>query len=255
MVFIKKREGRHGPNICKGEKMDKTDKEDLLNINGGNNKKDLKKILIYGAAIFLIFVIGVIGFAIYKNSKSNNQNSILPPQVKQEPLFKEVPIEQNVTQKTNINVKAKANKTEGNATENNTQNIKKNLLQNLQQSNTGKKQESVNKENKPKEISKNQVKNSVNNTKKHTSFISGKKYYIQVAALLKFKKPNRKFLRLIEKYGYKYRFYQTYIKSNTKKIKVTKILIGPFKTKDEAVKNLKKVKKYIIQNAFIFKVK
>ena len=223
-------------------------KEDLLNINGGNNKKDFKKVLIYGAVVFLIFVIGVIAFAIYKNMKqSSKEESILPPQVKQEPLFKQVPIEQKVSASPKTNQ-------ENNVSNNTSQNKNNAPQENI-------KQVLLNKQPTPKEtpkkiqkpVEKIQPKN--NTLKKQIVKHSIKRiYYIQVAALLKYSKPNKAFLRLIEKYGYKYRFFSTYIKRDNKKIKVTKILIGPF-TKEEARKNLAKVKKYITQNAFIFKVK
>ena len=220
-------------------------KEDLLNINGGNNKKDFKKILIYGAVVFLIFVIGVIAFAIYKNMKqSSKEESILPPQVKQEPLFKQVPIEQKVS------TSPKITKQENNVSNKVAQNKKNNTPQeNI-------KQVLLNKQSTPKETSKKIQKpvekvQPKNNTIKKQ--ITKRIYYIQVAALLKYSKPNKAFLRLIEKYGYKYKIFSTYIKRGNKRIKVTKILIGPF-TKEEARKNLIKVKKYITQNAFIFKV-
>jgi len=224
------------------------DKEDLLNINGGGNKKDFKKILIYGAAVFLLFVIGVIAFAIYKNMKqTNNNESILPPQVKQEPLFKQVPIQNVKNNQNNVN----ENNTTKKASQNKvaTNNIKQALLKNSNEKTTNvktTKEIPISKE-KPVQNVKKQTKNKV--TKTHIN------YYIQVAALLKYKKPNEKFLKLIKKYGYNYRFYTTYIKRGQEKIKVTKILVGPFSDRKEAEKNLQKVREYITQNAFIFKVR
>ena len=244
MRFSKKKEELLGQDICKGEKMNK---DDLLNINPDNNKKDLKKVLIYGVIVFLIFVIGVIAFAIYKNMHPSKEESILPPQVKQEPLFKQLPIEKNASVKTNENIEI--NKSEQTkTTENpNLQNIKKELINNSKNSATANTEQTKPKTNvvvktapKKPEIKKVQK--------------TEKKYYIQVAALLKYKKPNKKFLQLIEKYGYRYRFYTTYINRGNQKIRVTKVLIGPF-DKKEAKENLSKVKKYITQNAYIFKVK
>ena len=66
-------------------------RNDLLNLE---NKKNIKKPLVYGAVAFLVFIIAILGFAIYKNSKEDNV--VLPPQMKQtkqEAMFKEVPIE------------------------------------------------------------------------------------------------------------------------------------------------------------------
>ena len=167
-------------------------KEDLLNINGGNNKKDFKKVLIYGAVVFLIFVIGVIAFAIYKNMKqSSKEESILPPQVKQEPLFKQVPIEQKVSASPKTNQ-------ENNVSNNTSQNKNNAPQENI-------KQVLLNKQPTPKEtpkkiqkpVEKVQPKN--NTLKKQIVKHSIKRiYYIQVAALLKYSKPNKAFLRLIE---------------------------------------------------------
>ncbi len=236
-------------------------KEDLLNINGGDNKKDFKKILIYGAVVFLIFVIGVIGFAIYKNTTSSKEESILPPQVKQEPLFKQLPIEKNKTVNTNVNQNENQKSNKNNNTNAGVttptsskpavkpeENIKEKILHNTQNNNT---QNIIQKTEQPSQIKPVKIRFSKT---KHQTAIKGN-YYIQVAALLKYSRPNKKFLKLIKKYGYNYRFYTTYIKKDNQKIRVTKILIGPFNSRVMAEKNLLKVKKYITQNAFIFKVK
>ena len=240
MNCLKKKEGHHGQNICKEKKMNK---DDLLNINP-NNKKDFKKILIYGAVVFLIFVIGVISYAIYKNMNPSKEESILPPQVKQEPLFKQVPIENNTTNSLQTNVKP-VNVQPKPAQEN----IKQQLLSSEENNNTNQNQTQKTVTKTPLATPVKTVSKPKKEVKKNT-----KHYYIQVAALLKYKKPSNKFLKLIEKYGYKYRFYTTFIKKGNQKIRVRKILVGPFDRK-EAKKNLSKVKKYITQNAFIFKVK
>ena len=69
-------------------------KDDLLNIE---NKKNIKKPLVYGATAFLVFIIAILGIAIYNNTSSKQDNVVLPPQMKeetkQETMFKEVPIE------------------------------------------------------------------------------------------------------------------------------------------------------------------
>lgn len=220
-------------------------KEDLLNLN--NNNKNPKKILIYIAIFFLIFVIGVIVYAVIQgNSTSKNQSeSVIPPQVKEEPLFKQIPIEK----------------------ENNTSSIKTET-NNSQSITNYKKDVNVTKINESKNIEKvkQPIEIQTQNTKKisqlkpkktKTHIVSKKiesKYYIQVAALMKYTKPNKKFLELIKKYGYNYTFYTTVINRNGKKIVVHKILVGPFNSKKEAKKQLLRVKKYITQNAFIFKV-
>ena len=243
MRFSKKKEALLGLDICKGEKMNK---EDLLNINP-NNKKDFKKILIYGVIVFLIFVIGVISFAIYKNMHPSKEESILPPQVKQEPVFKKLPIEKNSSENTNENVEINTSEQTKKVENSNLQNIKKELMNNSK-NNSSENVEKI----KPK--TNLVVKTIPKKTEIKKVQKIEKKYYIQVAALLKYKKPNKKFLNLIEKYGYKYKFYTVYIHKGNKKIRVTKVLIGPF-SKKEAKENLAKVKKYITQNAYIFRIK
>ena len=237
--------------------------DDLINIDGEEKKikeRDIKKYLIYGAVGFLVFVIAVIGFAIYQNS-SKDDNAILPPEVNNQPkekedIFKQLPIEnlsQNSTNQTNQNVVTKP-----------IQSSTQKPIQNFVKEKNITNQSSLLPQPKPlvkkKEIKPNKetqiIKPSKEIKKKEVSkkVIKNRRYYIQVAALMKYSRPNKKFLNLIKKYGYHYIFYPIYIEKNGKKIKITKILIGPF-SKKEAKQNLVKIKKYIASNAFIYKVK
>ena len=248
MVYTKKKEALLGRGICKGDKME--NKEDLLNLN--NNKKNPKKFLIYGAAGFLLFVVGVIVFALMGGGSSQN-NTVIPPQVKEEPLFKEIPIEQNNTVKTDS-----VNKTHS---ETNIQKPKGE--ENLTKNPTPKKEEKTENNIKnpvPKTlpaVQKNETKIKPQTKKTYTKkvFTKSGKYYIQVAALMKYAKPNKKFLTLIKKHGYNYKIYPVTVNKDGKKIKINKLLIGPFASKKEAKKELVKIKRQITQNAFIFKVK
>ena len=278
MKYLKKKEGPLGLDICKGEKM--ANKDDLLNIgNGDNNQNNMKKILIYVAVAFLIFVIGVIGFAILQNNKNSEKDTIIPPetkvQPKQENLFKQIPIENDNTQPQTKPSQTKQPQTtpqpniKENVIQNSTkkqpqpQNIEQNKPQNEPEAKEVKTKEPVvqpKKSNQEKitipgltENTKSKItKNRKNSTSKK---INKGKYYIQVAALLRHKKPSRSFLKLITKNGYKYRFFVTYTKIKNEKVKVTKVLVGPFSNEKYARKALKKVKANITQNAFIFKVK
>jgi DedD protein len=225
------------------------EKDDLLNIKP---KKNIKKPLVYGAIAFLIFIIAVIAYAIYSNSKE--ENVVLPPQVNTQPKeesneFKEVPIEDNTTTLSQKLIKNES--TEINTSVVNIKKPEKKAVSN---------QEKIVPETE-KKVS-NQIKNNVKNntvtvpkkTKNIKKTVNGK-YYIQVAALMKYKNPNKKFLELIKKEGFNYRFYHTYIVKNNQKIPITKILIGPFENEKIARAKLKIVKEKITQNAFIFKVK
>ncbi|ACM93179.1 conserved hypothetical protein [Nautilia profundicola AmH] len=217
-------------------------KDDLLNLN---DKKNLKKPLIYGAIAFLVFIIAILGFAIYNNTASKQDNVVLPPQIqeeKQDTMFREVPIEESAKITENNDLADKLIKKDEEkaapATENKTEQLKE--------------EKPVQKETAEKpEVEKAAPKHVV---KKPTVATKGK-YYVQVAALMKYKKPNQKFLNLIKKEGYNYRLYETYYVKDGKKIDVVKILVGPFKDKTTAKKELKKIKETITQNAFIYKVK
>lgn len=264
--------------------------EDLLkNIGNNPNPTNMKKILIYVAIAFLVFVIGIIGFAVVQNGRNNQKDAIIPPDNNKNVaknnnnnnLFKQIPIEnannQNNSaiannpqnQESKENIKAQVLKNSQNEANNQNQPSKplnQNITQN--QSTKPKEEKEVVKVQTPKEskkvkkVSKKEpevfiptAKKSVVKKEKPKKQIIKNKYYIQVAALLRYKKPSKKFLKLIEKNGYKYKFLETYTKIKNEKVKVTKILIGPFSNRLEAKKALKKVKAKITQNAFIFKVK
>jgi len=215
-----------------------SNKDDLLNLN---NKKTVKKPLIYGAIAFLVFIIGVLGFAIYNNTSSKQDNVVLPPQiqeVKQDTMFKEVPIEETNTTNDKINLADK---------------LIKNEIKNTQTKEEV--SEKIEKEKVQTEVIKQEPKKEVKTVaQKNKKPLTTTKYYVQVAALMKYKKPNQKFLNLIKKEGYNYKLYETYYVKNGKKIEIIKVLIGPF-DKTTVNKELKKIKNSITQNAFIYKVK
>ena len=265
MIYTKKKEVLAGLDICKGVKM--SNKDDLFNIGKENSQNNMKKILIYVAIGFLVFVIGVIGFAIIQNSNNSEKNAIIPPntqtQPKQDNLFKQIPIENDNTQQVKPKSQTNIKKVIQNSEQNHSQVIPETQNQNPIQQN----KPEIKKEVKPATPSKAKVaKPAVKKVikpkkpqrtirKSHKKVINKGKYYIQVAALLRYKKPSKKFLQLITKAGYKYKFFVTYAKLKGEKVKVTKVLAGPFSNRLEAKKALKKVKESITQNAFIFKVK
>ena len=213
-------------------------KDDLLNLN---NKKTVKKPLIYGAIAFLVFIIAILGFAIYNNTSSKQDNVVLPPQiqeVKQDTMFKEVPIEETNTTNDKINLADKLIKNENKNTQ-----TKEEVS------------EKIEKEKVQTEVIKQEPKKEVKTVaQKNKKPLTTTKYYVQVAALMKYKKPDQKFLNLIKKEGYNYKLYETYYVKNGKKIEIIKVLIGPF-DKTTVNKELKKIKNSITQNAFIYKVK
>jgi len=232
-------------------------KEDFFNLN---NSKDnvLRKILIYGAAIFLIFVIGVIIFAIVSNYSNQKSGKVLPFQNNEKSSIKKI----SKNKENNVSNTAKAENTNVKENkQNNTQNqnalvVKNNIQAKTQMSQSQNQIKSASKIETEKDLKKSEIKQKyVKYTPKYYSKIISQKYYIQVAAFLKHKYPNKKFLELLKKYGYKYTIYPIIINKNGRKIKVNKLLIGPFVSRNKAKRELMKVKKYITQNAFIFKAK
>jgi DedD protein len=218
-------------------------KDDLLNLN---TKKTVKKPLVYGAVAFLVFIIAILGFAIYSNSASKQENVVLPPQIqqqKQDTMFKEVPIEEEKKKQDTDTLADKLINNEKNATEQKSEPAEKPVENAKTQKQTEKNTASVNSADK-----------KVKAKTEKPAVLSGEKYYVQVAALMKYKKPNKKFLAIISKEGYKYRLYKTYYVKDGKKIEVTKILIGPF-GKKQVREELKKIRNNITQNAFVYKVK
>jgi len=236
--------------------------EDLLNINP---KKDNKKPLIYAAIGFLIFIILVIAIAIFQNLSNSKNDEILPPAPKQETTqnteeFKPLPVEEA----TNENKLVVEENTTNEATQE-TQTKPKTEEKPITTTETKPEKTEVKPEvkevatQKPKTTTKvapKEVTITIPDVKPSTPKVSKNgKYYIQVAALLRNAKPNKKFLALLDKYGYKYTTLTTYINKNGEKIKVTKLLVGPYATKTEAKKVLYKIKRDVTQNAFIYKAK
>ena len=224
---------------------------DLLDLEQ-NRKKNLKKTLIYGAVAFLVFIIGVLIFAIYSNNLNEDKNVVLPPEEKEEKFtnFKEIPIEEN----DSLEIKELIDNED--------------KQEEIQEDVEEDKKLEENKEIEQKEIIKNEdkliQKNEINSVKKSEEIQTNtykketektvKNYYIQVGALMKYKRPNEEFLNLIKKEGYNYRLYETTYTKNGKEIKIIKILLGGPFSKEEVTKELIKVKRKISKNAFIYKI-
>ena len=75
-------------------------------------------------------------------------------------------------------------------------------------------------------------------------------YYVQVGSFSKYA-PDKKFLNKIKSSGYSYSFHKIVVKGKT----VTKVVIGPYKTKSDARKDLTNIRKSIIKGAFIVKLR
>jgi len=112
---------------------------------------------------------------------------------------------------------------------------------------------------KPKKITQTKqhtVKKSAPAVKKHTS-VSKKKsppvasgaYYVQVGSFAKYK-PAKAFLDKIADRGYTYTFHKVTRNSKT----VTKVLVGPFRTKAAAREALPVIKTHVVSGAFLTKI-
>ena len=192
-------------------------------------------------------------FAIYSNTSNEDKNVLLPPEEKEEKLanFKEIPIEEDSSlaiKKLIDNENSQKNQTFKENKEN-----KEKKEDKLPIKETSKKEDNITKEIKPVKEKKPVVKEKVTTPKKDSKKVT-KNYYIQVGALIKYKKPNKKFLEIIKKEGYNYKLYEISYVKDGKKVEVIKILIGPF-TKEEAKKELSKIRRKISKNAFIYRIK
>lgn len=74
--------------------------------------------------------------------------------------------------------------------------------------------------------------------------------YIQVGSFSRYK-PDPKFLTLIKRSGYDYTFHRVVIDGQIK----NKVLVGPFRDRSDAKRNLTNVRKKIESGAFIYTIK
>ncbi len=75
-------------------------------------------------------------------------------------------------------------------------------------------------------------------------------YYIQVGSFTKYE-PNKKFLTSITKLGYKYTYHKVTINGKT----LNKVLVGPFKTEQEARDARRVLRSKVEPGAFLVKLK
>ena len=82
-----------------------------------------------------------------------------------------------------------------------------------------------------------------------TKAVAGVSYYIQVGSFTKYE-PNKKFLDSITNLGYKYRYHKVEINSKT----LNKVLVGPFKTEQEARDARRILRSKVEPGAFLVKL-
>ena len=223
-----------------------SDKTDLFN-NIEKEDNNLRKYLIIGGGVFVLFVVGIVAAKfMFSKPKQNNTEVILPPEIKQEKtqkqdtaLFNDIPVENQANNQDNT-FKKPTTETKVEQPE-----IKKEPVQ---------KPEPIVEKVEPTPQPKPEPKKVVNKPKVEKKIVQKTKsikgnYYIQVAAVTR-ANPSKRFLKLIKKNGFNYKIEEV----NVKGMKVKRILIGGY-TKSEAKKQLPIIKKKISSSAFIKRLK
>ena len=217
---------------------EKNELSDIV-LDKSNNPGKTKRILLLVIVLVLIFIFTIIGIKLFNKPevKKNHFNIVLPPEPsgkiepKKEELFKQVPIveENDTTQKDNFNAMVEK-------------------LKNKEQQKVKSTQPTIKK---PQAVASKDVKKALNEIKKPTYKTTvTSNIYVQVGVTFK-SKPDKKYLKKIEKAGYSYKLYSLKISGKN----ATKILVGPYKDRKIAKTNLLKIKKDINKAAFIYVIK
>jgi DedD protein len=260
MRYITKREAHLGQNICKNQEVakkeskmeDKNELSDIVLEKTGNKTIKAKRILIIIAILVIIFLAVILSMKLINKPTQNTQPKlILPPEPttsvqkvkKDEQLFKQVPIiEENNSKKDSFENMVKSLK-EKEIKKTNEINAKQPVIK-----------KEVAKPVKTTKVIQTVVKPIAKTaTKKIAKVVSSKAtsgIYIQVGATSKYS-PDKKFLKTITNKKYTYRLLPAVVKGK----KLTKILVGPFKTTKLAKASMDDVKKSINKNAFIYRVR
>ncbi len=231
---------------------DKNELSDIVLEKTGNKTLKAKRVLIIIAILVIIFLAVILSMKLVNKPTQNSEPKlILPPQPttsaqkvkKDEQLFKQVPIiEENTNKKDSF--------------ENMVKSLKEKEIQKTNENNLAqpKIKKVVSKAvEAPKVIQtvvKPIVKKKIIKVIKITSNKAPSGVYIQVGATSKYS-PDKKYLKKIKDKRYTYKLLPVMIKGK----KITKILIGPFKTNKAAKANINDVKKSINKNAFLYRVK
>jgi len=220
----------------------------ILNQNGGS-LSGLKKIILTVAvlAVILILVLVIMNVIGNRNDEQNINTPTLPPIPKDknilnnEPLFEPLETIKDTTDldETLRTISNKLEDEKENTYEKATvdKDIKKQKQKQIQDI-----------LNKSKELKSSVLAKPVLQKPK-TENNSTSHYFVQVASFLNYN-PKSKFIKNILDKGYKFKVHK--VNANGKLLK--KILIGPYKTREEAKKYLDKIKKDIIKGAWITKV-
>jgi DedD protein len=215
-----------------------------------NRSSGLKKLLLAAAILLLVLILIILITKSLVQSDQKPQSSvILPPEPatvqqsqKKEPLFEQVPIEEEKSGNKKIDQVIEKLKSEPQTSA---------PVETTQQPAPTKPQAAsapVKPAEEPKAAAPVQKKSvaTPQPTVKKERARQGSGYFIQVGAFFRYP-PDKKFLNAIEKEGLHYVIVEG-VKSGKK---YKKVLVGPYSTKSAAKKDLALVKKRINQNAYI----
>ena len=214
-------------------------------LNKGNTNNSNKKIILAVATLGVILIVVIMLMnSLSSNGTDNLPQAVLPPepqaqvaQTDEEPLFEDVKVVEDKSD-SDANLDAIAQK------------LKKESFEEPEKievvpTPTPKTKQVV----KKKPVVKKHVMQKVHTTtKKVTSpkhvAVSGS-YYIQVGSFSKYE-PNKKFLGKITRLGYNYKYHK--IGS------LNKVLVGPFKTRNDAKTARRKLRSKVEPGAFLVKL-
>ncbi len=233
---------------------EKNELSDIVLEKDSNKSMKAKRILIIVALLIVLFLVVLVVMKVVNKptEKNNNTKLILPPNPtekvieskKEDELFKQVPITQEEDKKESFEEMVKSLKAKE---------IKKQETVQPQIEEAKKVVQTQKVQNKLKKVATKQIKKIIPTkiqNAKTDSTTATKGVYIQVGATSRLT-PDKKFLAKLEAKNYEYRLLPIDVKGT----KVTKILIGPYKTNTEAKAKLNDIKSNINKDAFIYRVK
>jgi len=219
--------------------------EDIL-IDNSDSQKQLKKILMIVALVIviLIVVIALTKMMIGDNDEQQMASTTLPaPAQEREPLFEEVPIES--VSDADDELTRMINQLRDSE-------VRRQEIQKQQLAQTPPPPPRIQPVEKiPQTTTKPQTQapSAKQDEQKYDPYRVKNGWYVQVGSFSKFT-PNQAFLKNILDKGYQYYFYRTEI-DNTQ---VTKVLIGTYATRDEAIAHRARIKEEINDGAFLLRV-
>jgi len=219
---------------------DKNELSDIV-LNKNNNTGSNKKIVLAVATLAVVLIIVIMLMNSMNSSSTENlPQAVLPPKpqkeviqesVQDEPLFEEVEVMQDDS-----------------SSDADLDKIAQKLKQESQtESEYSQVDETPVVHKKPvvkKTVTRKQTPKVTHKTTPTKAVASGR-YYVQVGSFSRYE-PNKKFLNSIKRLGYNYKYH----KVNN----LNKVLVGPFKTRDEANKAKKRLRAKVVRGAFLVKL-